>query len=194
VDRRRCRRGAPLLQRLWRTRTWSPRRPGGGRRRRGRPVAREDARGHQARPRRPRPIPPEHRHRRDEWSCPTPSGERPSGPRRTALRTAYDTLLRLLHPIAPHITEELWRTLGHDGSLLRGGWPTFDAELLARQQVTLAVQVNGKLRTTIQTSPASTRGGRALASRGHPRSGSTARRSSKVRARPGPARVVRVRG
>ena len=37
----------------------------------------------------------------------------------SALRHAYETLLRLLHPIAPHVTEELWRILGHEGSLLR---------------------------------------------------------------------------
>jgi leucyl-tRNA synthetase len=69
------------------------------------------------------------------------------------LRQAYETLLRLLHPIAPHITEEIWRILGHEGSLLRAGWPSFDAALLAKQQVTLAVQVNGKLRATIDADP-----------------------------------------
>jgi leucyl-tRNA synthetase len=66
------------------------------------------------------------------------------------LRTAYETLLKLLHPIAPHVTEELWRVLGHDTTLLRSGWPTYDAELLARQRVTVAVQVNGKLRATLE--------------------------------------------
>jgi leucyl-tRNA synthetase len=66
------------------------------------------------------------------------------------LRAAFETLIRLLHPIAPHVTEELWRRLGHDGSLLCAGWPTWDAELLARQRVTIAVQVNGKLRTTVE--------------------------------------------
>jgi leucyl-tRNA synthetase len=69
------------------------------------------------------------------------------------LRQAYETLLRLLHPIAPHITEEIWRILGHEGSLMRAGWPSFDAALLAKQQVTLAVQVNGKLRATIDADP-----------------------------------------
>lgn len=73
-----------------------------------------------------------------------------SGP---VLREVYETLLQLLHPIAPHITEELWRLLGHDRSLLRSGWPSFDADLLARQQVTIAVQINGKLRTTFQAAP-----------------------------------------
>jgi leucyl-tRNA synthetase len=70
-----------------------------------------------------------------------------------ALREAYETLLKLLHPFAPHVTEELWRLTGHEGSLLRAGWPTFDAALLARQRVTLAVQVNGKLRATVEVEP-----------------------------------------
>ncbi|MGE5236887.1 MAG: leucine--tRNA ligase [Acidobacteriota bacterium] len=65
------------------------------------------------------------------------------------VRGAYETLLRLLHPIAPHVTEELWRLVGHDTSLLRAGWPSHDAALLAAQKVTIAVQVNGKLRTTL---------------------------------------------
>jgi leucyl-tRNA synthetase len=70
-----------------------------------------------------------------------------------ALREAYETLLKLLHPFAPHVSEELWRNAGHEESLLRAGWPTFDADLLARQQVTLAVQVNGKLRATLTVEP-----------------------------------------
>lgn len=68
-------------------------------------------------------------------------------------REAYETLIRLLHPIAPHITEELWRRLGHEASLLRSGWPDYDEAVLAKQQVTLAVQVNGKLRATLQADP-----------------------------------------
>ncbi|HVN76867.1 MAG TPA: leucine--tRNA ligase [Thermoanaerobaculaceae bacterium] len=70
-----------------------------------------------------------------------------------ALRDAYETLLKLLHPIAPHVTEEIWRILGHEQSLLRAGWPEYDGALLARQRVTLAVQVNGKLRATVEAEP-----------------------------------------
>jgi leucyl-tRNA synthetase len=43
--------------------------------------------------------------------------------------------------------------LGHDSSLLRAGWPSFDEALLAKQKVTLAVQVNGKLRATVEADP-----------------------------------------
>ena len=77
-------------------------------------------------------------------------GDAADGASGEALRNAYETLLRLLHPIAPHVTEEVWRALGHAEPLLRSGWPSFDAELLARQRVTIAVQVNGKLRATIE--------------------------------------------
>ncbi len=88
-------------------------------------------------------------------------GQAQTGASGTMLREAYETLLRLLHPIAPHVTEELWRRLGHDGSLLRAGWPSYDAELLARQRVTLAVQVNGKLRATVEAEPGLEREGAA---------------------------------
>jgi len=70
-----------------------------------------------------------------------------------AMRAAYEALLQLLHPIAPHTTEELWQLTGHPSSLLRSGWPTWDEELLARQTVTVAVQVNGKMRTTVSLEP-----------------------------------------
>jgi leucyl-tRNA synthetase len=82
-----------------------------------------------------------------------------------ALRTAYETLLRLLHPIAPHVTEEIWRILGHEESLLRAGWPTYDAALLAKQRVTLAVQVNGKLRATVEADPGTDAGAAGAAAR-----------------------------
>lgn len=80
-------------------------------------------------------------------------GEHQSSASGSVLAEAYSTLVRLLHPFAPHLTEELWRLLGNDQSLLRSGWPQWDAAILARQDVTLAVQVNGKLRATVALPP-----------------------------------------
>jgi leucyl-tRNA synthetase len=59
---------------------------------------------------------------------------------------ATKTLLKLLHPVAPHLTEEWWERLGERPFLLETKWPEFDPELATTPRVTLVVQVNGKVR------------------------------------------------
>jgi leucyl-tRNA synthetase len=56
------------------------------------------------------------------------------------------TLVKLLHPIAPHLTEEWWERFGETPFLLEQPWPEFDPELATTPRVTLVVQVNGKVR------------------------------------------------
>jgi leucyl-tRNA synthetase len=51
--------------------------------------------------------------------------------------------------MAPHLAEECWALLGAEGMIADAPWPTFDPALLVDDQVTLAVQVNGKLRDTL---------------------------------------------
>ena len=63
-----------------------------------------------------------------------------------AVREALETLLTMLAPICPFITEELWGRLGHDGSVHDQSWPTADTDLLIEDEVTIIVQVNGKVR------------------------------------------------
>lgn len=65
------------------------------------------------------------------------------------LREGLSVLLQLLNPVVPHITEEMWKRMGETRSLVDYPWPVADPELLAHDTVTLAVQVNGKLRATI---------------------------------------------
>ena len=79
------------------------------------------------------------------------SSDRMAGGERAALlREAVETVVLLLGPIAPHVTEELWAALGHDESLFKQPWPTPDAGALARKEVTLVVQVDGKVRSRLQ--------------------------------------------
>ncbi len=59
-------------------------------------------------------------------------------------------LVQLVSPFAPHIAEELWERLGESPSIFDASWPTYDEALATEDLVTLAVQVNGKLRGTIQ--------------------------------------------
>ncbi len=63
--------------------------------------------------------------------------------------TNYETLLVLLAPFAPHITEELWYSLGNKTSVHLATWPTYDEAMTVVSEVTIAVQVNGKLRDTM---------------------------------------------
>jgi leucyl-tRNA synthetase len=67
-----------------------------------------------------------------------------------AMREALDALVRLIGPMMPHLAEELWQALGHDGMLVDSSWPTADPALIVDSSVTVAVQVNGKLRSTIE--------------------------------------------
>jgi leucyl-tRNA synthetase len=63
-----------------------------------------------------------------------------------ALRQATRTLVKLLHPVAPHLTDEWWRRFGENGFLLEAAWPVADPALATTLAVTLVVQVNGKVR------------------------------------------------
>ena len=62
---------------------------------------------------------------------------------------AVDKLLLVLAPIAPHITEELWARRGQPYSIHQQAWPTWDEEIAREEQITLIVQVNGKVRDKI---------------------------------------------
>ncbi len=70
----------------------------------------------------------------------------PQDERRALLREAVEVLLLLLGPFCPHIAEELWSRLGHDGSLFTEQWPSPDPAALRKEEVTVVVQVDGKVR------------------------------------------------
>ncbi|WP_294313804.1 leucine--tRNA ligase [uncultured Sphingomonas sp.] len=59
------------------------------------------------------------------------------------------TLLLMIAPMMPHLAEEAWARLGHDSLIADAPWPEVDARLLVEDEVTIAVQVNGKLRDTL---------------------------------------------
>jgi leucyl-tRNA synthetase len=72
------------------------------------------------------------------------------GANRGVLLELVESLLLMLAPMAPYITEEEWRRLGHDESIHGREWPVFDPVMAAEDEVTLVVQVNGKVRDTIE--------------------------------------------
>ncbi len=66
------------------------------------------------------------------------------------LRFGWETAVRLLAPMMPHVAEELWAHLGHAGMLATSPWPDADPALAEDETVTVAVQINGKLRATLE--------------------------------------------
>ncbi|WP_026514927.1 leucine--tRNA ligase [Butyrivibrio sp. LB2008] len=61
----------------------------------------------------------------------------------------YKTLITLLNPVAPHITEEIWQAIGCEGRLYQQSWPEFDEAKTVTNTVEIAVQINGKVKATL---------------------------------------------
>ncbi len=78
---------------------------------------------------------------------------RPSPAGRAALRLALETIVRLLSPFAPHLTEELWERTGHHGLLMLSAWPAYDPALAREEMATVVVQINGKVRDRFEAVP-----------------------------------------
>ena len=67
-------------------------------------------------------------------------------------RGEYRTLLILLNPVAPHITEELWQNAGFEGRLYQTAWPTYEEAKTVEETVEIALQINGKIRAVMNIS------------------------------------------
>ncbi len=65
-------------------------------------------------------------------------------------RASAEAFVLLLSPFAPHVAEELWEGMGNAPSLAHQAWPTFDPDLVTHEEMTIPLQVNGKLRSRIR--------------------------------------------
>jgi len=65
-------------------------------------------------------------------------------------RDEFQTLLILLNPVAPHMTEELWEIMGYEGRLYQTAWPVWDEAKTVESVIEIAVQINGKVRATVK--------------------------------------------
>ncbi|HKO59752.1 MAG TPA: leucine--tRNA ligase, partial [Pyrinomonadaceae bacterium] len=71
-----------------------------------------------------------------------------------AVREALEALVIMLAPFSPHVSEEMWEAMGHQGGLLTSArWPEADAELARSEELEIPIQVNGKLRSRVMASP-----------------------------------------
>ena len=67
-------------------------------------------------------------------------------------QTYFEKFILLLSPFAPHVAEELWQNVGHNKTITHEPWPTHNEKYLQEEELTIAIQVNGKLRATITVS------------------------------------------
>ncbi len=72
-------------------------------------------------------------------------------------RETLETVVTLLAPFAPHISEELWKELGHEESVFAAGWPQVDESKLVQDSIEIAIQIGGKLRGTMEISTSATK-------------------------------------
>jgi leucyl-tRNA synthetase len=86
-----------------------------------------------------------------------------------AWRVALESITQLLAPFAPHISEELWQLLGHKDSVHIDHWPVWDEKYLIEETVKIVVQINGKLRATLELPTDSDQNAVQNAALSHPR-------------------------
>lgn len=84
--------------------------------------------------------------------------EKEQGKDAAVLTEAIENLVLLLAPFTPHITEELWQAIGHTDSVHRQAWPVYDTKAMAQEEVTIVIQINGKMRDRL-TMPGGSRPG-----------------------------------
>ena len=65
-------------------------------------------------------------------------------------RETLETILTLLFPMVPHFCEELWAISGHEQQLHHASWPSYNKEAAKEEELTIVVQINGKVRTKLQ--------------------------------------------
>ena len=71
---------------------------------------------------------------------------------RKMTKNIFENFVKILSPFAPHISEELWERLGNSNSIFSNNWPEYDESKLVKNEITVAIQVNGKLRGQINVS------------------------------------------
>ncbi|MGO4520041.1 leucine--tRNA ligase [Dyella sp. 2RAF44] len=88
---------------------------------------------------------------------------------RAVRHEALEAMVLLLNPVVPHVSHALWQVLGHPASVLEDqAWPQVDSAALVRDSLTLAVQVNGKLRGTIEVAANASKEEAEVLARAHP--------------------------
>lgn len=65
-------------------------------------------------------------------------------------KTNYAIFIMLLSPFAPHLAEEIWAELGNSESIFKSAWPKYDPDLAKDENINLVLQINGKVRDTIE--------------------------------------------
>jgi leucyl-tRNA synthetase len=76
---------------------------------------------------------------------------------RAVLDEGWQSIVRMLAPVTPHICEELWSIMGHEELLANSTWPEADESARVKTSITIVVQVNGKLRAQFETVPGASR-------------------------------------
>lgn len=72
---------------------------------------------------------------------------------KSVLREAIEVLIMLLYPFVPHISEEIWQSLGNTAGLTYRQWPAYDPHAAKDKAITVVIQINGKVRSRLEVSP-----------------------------------------